>query len=231
VDHYRRRQGISAEKLRKPFPVHLRLPAASTQPFFPDTFYPIAYLSKRPGVPGDAVVRIVAAYLHREYSVLLSDRQVACLATPPGDFAERPAEAGLHRLPFDYPPAFARPPPVAGEAQEIERSRSRWSLLARAVVLVRGTPEFDHPRLLRVKGQPIASKAFGEHLQHPPGVVLPREAHHDIVGIADHEGPSVHPGSDVSLEPQVEHFVQVYVGQVPLGCNLGNESRGVKQGP
>ena len=155
----------------------------------------------------------MSSYLHRKYSVLLSDRQVACLATPPGYFAERPAEAGPHRLPLDYPPAFARPPPVVGEAQEIECSRSRWSLFTRAVVLVRRTPEFDHPRLLRVKGQTIPFEAFGEYLQHPPGVLLPREAHHDIVGIADHEGPSVHPGSDVSLEPQVEHFVQVDVDQ------------------
>ena len=74
-----------------------------------------------------------------------------------------------------------------------------------------------------MQGQSISPHPLARHLHHAPRVVLPFEAHHEVVAIADQSCLTSQPRLHFAFEPDVQHVVQINVAEQgnehrPLGC-------------
>src|SRR3954452_9470111 len=125
---------------------------AATEPLVPNTPHVVPKAAQTPRVPGDPVVREVPTQLRRQGEPLLPDRQLAVLAAPPRRRPQGPAKAVPGRLTLHRPAPRARPTPVVGEPQEVERAGTLTPVGPRMGVRP-GSLERDQPGLLRVEGQ------------------------------------------------------------------------------
>src|SRR6267154_2166023 len=73
-----------------------------------------------------------------------------------------------------------RPPPCVGEAEKVERGL--LAVWMRPTVSLRA--EVEEARLVRMEREPVPSKPLAQHFQHPLGVAVVLEGHHEVVGIA-----------------------------------------------
>src|SRR5438046_1915519 len=73
-----------------------------------------------------------------------------------------------------------RLPPYVSEAEEVER----WLLAVRMRATFSLRAEVDEARLVRMQREPIPSEPLSQHFQHPLGVVVVLERHHEVVGVA-----------------------------------------------
>jgi hypothetical protein len=97
---------------------------------------------------------------------------------------------------------------VVGEAQEIESPRAFPPFV---VVRVFWPPERDETGLSRVEGETELAESLRQHFEHPPSVVLPREADDEVIGVPDEKRVALQARLDVALEPLVQHLVEVDV--------------------
>jgi hypothetical protein len=64
-----------------------------------------------------------------------------------------------------------------------------------------------------VKPQAETGKPLGQSLHHTSGIVLDLKGHDEVIGIADEAGAASQTRADLLLEPGIQHFVEVEVGQ------------------
>src|SRR5712691_9595621 len=127
------------------------------------------------------------------------------------DLLELGPHAVAPGVPFDLELVPACLAADEGEAQEVEGLRlAEPTPLA---VFRRKASELDQPGLLGVKRQRKLFQSLAQRVQKAPGVALVLEADNEVVGIAhdDHVAGGLVPSPVVG--PQVEHIVQVDVGE------------------
>jgi hypothetical protein len=91
-----------------------------------------------------------------------------------------------------------------GEAEEVER---KVLAVCRCATTAVGA-EVDEARLVGMQREPIPSKAFAQHFQHPLGVVVGLEGHHEVIG-KPHQGRRPDQARlHLFFEPPVHHRVQ-----------------------
>ena len=64
-----------------------------------------------------------------------------------------------------------------------------------------------------MEGQAVLVKAFGKRVQNPSRIVFPLEGQDRVVGVTDQGRPPLPAGFDRLLEPSVQDFVELSVGQ------------------
>src|SRR5262249_62350393 len=74
-------------------------------------------------------------------------------------------------------------------------------------------PELDQTRLVRMQFQTEPYQPFPKLRKEPLGVGSVLKAHHKIVGIADDDDIAACDFLAPSFNPQVEHIVQIHVGE------------------
>jgi hypothetical protein len=68
--------------------------------------------------------------------------------------------------------------------------------------------EVDEARLGGMQRKPKPSKPFPQHFQHPLGVVVGLEGHHEVIGKPHQGRVPAQARSPLVLEPHVQHMVQ-----------------------
>ena len=153
----------------------------------------------------------MAAQFLTQDPVLLLQGPVPMLSAPLGDRSQRPTPSVGGGFAFDDPVAFARAPPVMGEAQQI-KAPHRVSRFATLAGRPDGRPlEGDQPGFLRVERQAILAKPFRQDRLHPPGVFFPSKAQDEVIAVANQVGGALQPRFDLLLKPLIQHIVQIHI--------------------
>src|SRR3954452_7316028 len=98
-----------------------------------------------------------------------------------------------------------------GEPQEVERA---GTFVTRPWWGPRRTPlERDQPGLLRMEGQAVLPEPLREHLHDPSRVAFHLEDQDRVVGVTDQGRPPLQAGFDRLLEPCVQDFMEISVGE------------------
>ena len=97
-----------------------------------------------------------------------------------------------------------------GEAEEVERGAiRRWMVCS---VWSVGT-EVDEACLVGMEHQPVPLKTLAQSSQDPPGGVAVLERHHEVISVPDQDTSPLQAPPHLSLEPFIQHTVQVDVRQ------------------
>lgn len=184
---------------------------AAAQGAVPQSFHLVTELPQPRAVVWHAEVPAMPSHHRAQVLTLLRDRVVHAPSEFELDRLEFGSQAFGTREPQDHELALSGLPAAMREAQEVEGLR--FALSPAASVLPGEAPELDQPRLLGVQLQPELAQPFGHRALEALGVVTELEPGNPIVGIPhrDHIAPGVAPPP--LLYPQVEHVVQVDVGQ------------------
>jgi hypothetical protein len=182
---------------------------ATFQPFVPRLRDLLAILAKPPDVSRDAVIGIMTDEGRRQPGVLLKHRPVPVGPTPVRDDGQRAGKAVLSRRLPHHVLALLRLDPTVGEAEKVERSVQ--AVCRRTIAALRA--EVDEARLVGMQRQPKPSKAFAQHFQHPLGVVVGLESHHEVIGKPHQGRVPAQARSHLFREPPVQHMVQEDVRQ------------------
>src|ERR1035438_3588045 len=148
-----------------------------------------------------------------QFLTLLRHRLVEVFPAPVGDPLKRTAEPAAGCLPLDHPRTPTRAAPVVREPQQVKSAW--WSFAAPGVFgrRLRWPLERHQSGLLRMESQAEPTETLGQNLQDPPCVFFTGKAHDEVVRITDHESPAPQSWFHFLLEPNIQHVVQVGVGQ------------------
>src|SRR5271167_857308 len=141
---------------------------------------------------------------------------------------------GLHRLKLRLPPfahglaqhreaTLASLPAAVREAQEVKAPR-RAPITAILPIAPRTAPELDQSRLLGVQFQSKARKPFAQLGEEPLGLDLMLEPNDKVIGKAHHDDITAGLLLPPSLDPQVEHIMQVNIGQQRANASTLNRT-------
>src|SRR2546425_935276 len=136
------------------------------------------------------------------------------------DLAELRLQPLPDRLPYHREPSVPLLPADGRAGEEVERLR--LPLAGAPPVLGREWPEFQQARLLRVQLQAELRESFTQLREEPLGVRPVLEPHDEVVRVPHDNHVAVGVRLPPPLSPEVEHVVQVHVGQerryaAPLG--------------
>src|SRR5579864_1778239 len=141
---------------------------------------------------------------------------------------------GLHRLKLRLPPfahrltqhreaTLACLPATVREAKEVEAPR-RAPITTRLSITPRTASELDQSRLLGVQFQPKAREPLAQLGKEPLGLDSMLEPNDKVIGEAHHDDITAGLLLSPSLDPQVEHIVQVDVGQQRANASALNRT-------
>src|ERR1039457_6171391 len=97
-----------------------------------------------------------------------------------------------------------------------------------ASVSIRVPTKFDELGLLRLQGQTEFTQPLGERFLSAKSIRTKLETQHEVVNISHHAGLAPKSRLDHSLEPQIEHIVEIYITQkyaAPSPYTKGNLCR------
>jgi hypothetical protein len=148
---------------------------------------------------------------------------------------------GFHRLKLRLPPLAHRLaqhreaalpclPATVREAQEVEAPR-RAPITAFLSVRARKATELDESRLLRMQFQPEVREPFAQLREEPLGLDSMLEPNNKVIGKTYHDDITACLLLSPSLDPQVEHIVQVDIGQQRADSAPNNVAKNRVGGP
>ena len=115
------------------------------------------------------------------------------------------------RVPPDHKMAFRVRATKVREPEE--RECFRFPLASLPPIRRRKASELDQPRLLRMNLQPELRQPLLKISQEPLSICPVLEAGDEIVSVANHNHVPLRDFLPPDLDPQIEHVVQVHVGQ------------------
>src|SRR5512135_2295040 len=155
-----------------------------------------------PVVPGQTIVAIMALQDSAEPSPLISERDMH----PPPHFETKLFGLADHSFPLCLPsndkPSVQGLVAVVREAQEVERFGTPQSPFCSAL----GSEPAEHqqPGLVLVQRQPELGQSLLEGRHHPARIALVLEAHHKVVGVADHDHASARLLTSPLMTPEIQ---------------------------
>ncbi len=135
---------------------------------------------------------------------LVRQRLMAVVPTPVADRGQRAGEPALGGPLAHHVLALLRFHPSVGEAEKVER---RFLAVRVRATLALGA-EVDEARLVGMERKPLPAEPLPQHIQHPLGVVVVLERHHEVVGKPNQAARPPHAGSHFVLEPLIQHMAQ-----------------------
>jgi hypothetical protein len=78
---------------------------------------------------------------------------------------------------------------------------------------MREASKFNELGLLRLQGQTEFTQPLGERLLSAKSIRTKLETQHEVVYISHHAGLTTKSRLDHSLEPKIEHIVEIYITQ------------------
>ena len=162
-------------------------------------------------IHGHAVIAYMPQNDRAHISPLLRDGRVQ--ASP--QFGSHLAQLRLpplsHRLAQHREPARARRPAAMREAKEVKGLR--LALAPRSPALRREAAKAEEARLVRMQFQTELRESLAKLNPKPLGLVPMLESDYEVIGITHHHDIAVRLTGSPSLDPKVEHVVQVKISQ------------------
>src|SRR3984893_4315927 len=208
--------------------------AASPEGSMPQSVHFLPEPLDGPCIPSDAVVLAVSAYHGSQPLAYLGYRVVPTSPQLLFDLFELGSLAIAYRVPSHREPASSPGPPTAvHKHQKLEGLR--LPLPTPPPILCGVPPKLQQARLVRVQLQPKLLQSLPQDFQKTLGIRLGLEPNDEIVQIPHDDHLTLRLCRPPSLCPQVEHVVQVHVGQqrrdtpALLGADLTARPRPVFQ--
>src|SRR3990172_9442594 len=179
------------------------LAGAAVKPVVPQAPGLMAEARERGKIATDAVVGIMPTHFLTQLAVLLRHRLMAVFFAPLRNVREGGAELLSLGLALNRIASAPRLLPVMGEAEEVEGLR--------LVVAFPRVAEVHDPGFLRMDRQPVALESLGHLRQKRLGILAFFADHHEVVSKTDKLRLTLQLWFDLSLEPTIQHLVQVYI--------------------
>src|SRR5437867_539620 len=162
-------------------------------------------------VHGHAVVPHVPGYDRAQISSYRRERLVQTSPEFGLDRLELRLPSLAHRLPQHREPSLSRPPAAMREAEKVEGLR--FPVATPSPGPLRVAAELDEPRLVGVQRQPELREPLAQLGEEPLGLLPMLESHDEVVREAHQHHISVRLLRPPPLDPEIEHVVQIDVGQ------------------